>query len=269
MGDRPIGEDDLQAYVDGYLAPERRGAVEAYLAANSAVAAQVAAYAQQHKDLRTRLAAKANEPIPARLRIANIMVERRRAPKRLWAASAAAAVWLAVGLALGVSGHAWFSSHNAAMPPDTQRVAQDAITAYRTYVVEKVHPVEVGASQEAHLVQWLSRRLGKPLLAPDLTNQGFHLIGGRLLPAGSSPAALFMYEDGQGNRLTFYARPDGRDEQTAFRFESEGDVSAFSWIDQDLSYVITGRTDREKLLTIAETIHRQVEGRAPIRKDSL
>jgi len=32
MGDRPIGEDDLQAYVDDRLTPDLRESVEAFLA---------------------------------------------------------------------------------------------------------------------------------------------------------------------------------------------------------------------------------------------
>ena len=75
------------------------------------------------------------------------------------------------------------------------RVAGNAIAAHRIYVSERLHPVEVPAEQEAHLVQWLSRRVGKPLTAPNLKPQGYRLIGGRLLPAGGEAAALFMYEN--------------------------------------------------------------------------
>jgi anti-sigma factor RsiW len=39
-------------------------------------------------------------------------------------------------------------------------VFDDAIAAHRTFSVETRHPVEVGAYEEAHLVQWLSKRLG-------------------------------------------------------------------------------------------------------------
>ena len=138
-------------------------------------------------------------------------------------------------------------------------LAGDAIAAHRIYVGERLHPVEVAADQEAHLVQWLSRRLGKPLAAPDLTPQGYRLMGGRLLPAGSEPAALFMYEDGRGSRLTLYARSSDAEERTAFRFEAQGEVAAFSWIDKGLSYAVSARAERAQLLTIAEAIHRQAE----------
>jgi len=81
-------------------------------------------------------------------------------------------------------------------------ITADAIAAHRTYSVEVRHPVEVDAGQEAHIVQWLSKRLGHQLIVPDLTVAGFRLMGGRLLPAEDGPAAQFMYENGTGERLT-------------------------------------------------------------------
>lgn len=64
--------------------------------------------------------------------------------------------------------------------------------------------MEVAADQEAHLVAWLSKRLGTPLKVPRLDTLGFGLVGGRLLPGDQGPVAQFMYQDGQGQRLTLY-----------------------------------------------------------------
>ena len=46
--------------------------------------------------------------------------------------------------------------------------ARRAANAHAVYVPEVRHPVEVGADQEAHLVQWLSKRLAVPVRAPAL-----------------------------------------------------------------------------------------------------
>ncbi len=79
--ERPIGEDDLQAYLDGRLVPGRLRAVETYLAESPAAASRVAVEAEQRQALRDRLAFKAAEPIPARLRVAHL-VEAGRRPAR-------------------------------------------------------------------------------------------------------------------------------------------------------------------------------------------
>jgi anti-sigma factor RsiW len=159
-------------------------------------------------------------------------------------------------------GSAWIRDGRLLPSAHETNAAGDAITAYQTYVTERLHPVEVAADQEAHLVQWLSRRVGKPLMAPNLNQNGYRLMGGRLLPAGNQPAAMFMYEDGRGNRLTLYARSGDANGSTAFRFENQDGVLAFSWIDDGLSYVVAGRISREDLLAVAEAIYKQFEAQA-------
>ena len=269
-GERPIGEDDLQAYVDDRLASELRASVEAYLRGNPEVGARVQVDRQLRADLRERLAFKAQEPIPARLRIASLIGERRRRMQRRLGAIAAAMAWLVVGGAAGWTANTWLSaphSHSRSGPASV--AALNAITAHRTFVVEAAHPVEVPASQEAHLVQWLSRRLGAPLSAPDLSAQGFRLMGGRLLPAGEEPAAQFMYDDEKGTRLTLYVRPERASERTAFRFESQGDVSAFSWVDRGLCYAVTAKLDRARLLGLSEAIYHQLDPGDPAAANKL
>lgn len=253
--ERPVGEDDLQAYVDGRLAPELQHSVTAYLAANLPVAERLASDQEQRQALRDRLAFKADEPIPARLRISNILAERRRTGGRRHVAVAAAFGWLMAG---GVAG--WFANttFNEArigtsalnFPP----MANAAIAAHRTFVVESTHPVEVRADQQEHLVQWLSRRLGQTLSAPDLSGQGYRLMGGRLLPTDDGPAAMFMYDDDRGTRLTLYIR-SGNDDETGFASTRQKDVSAFFWTDRGLGYVVTAALDHDRLLPVARALH--------------
>ena len=116
-------------------------------------------------------------------------------------AVAAGVLIFAVGAGAG-----WFAADHetvasVSVPPATTGVAQNATAAYRTIVVE------VASAQEGHLLQWLSRRLGKPLVAPDLTPFGYKLMGGRLLPGNGSAAAQLMYDDASGKRPTLMFVP--------------------------------------------------------------
>lgn len=260
----PVRDDDLHAYVDGQASPARRAAIEAHLAVHPDVAADVAADQEIVALLRAGLAGKAAEPIPNRLRVARILAARRRRTWHRMGAVAAAVAWLAIGAGAG-----WFG-HGAVRGPlagtGAAAATGDAIAAYRTFVVEKLHPVEVPATQEAHLVQWLSRRLGRPLAAPDLTAQGYDLMGGRLLPAGRDPAAMFMYAGRDGTRLALYVHAGGSPGDAGFRFAQSDGVSAFAWVEQDLSYVVTATTDRPRLLDVAEAVYHQLSpptGRPP------
>lgn len=259
----PIGEDELQAYVDQRLAGERLAAIEAHLAANPDLREQLVADRRLRGTLRGQLEAKANEPVPARLRIANIRAGRRaRLAGTLLRAAAVIAIFVAG------AGGGWYAAtlHSPSrvqtaslQTASTATVTQGAVAAYRTFVVEVAHPVEVDAKQEAHLVQWLSRRLGRPLVAPDLSRHGYRLMGGRLLPAGSGQAAQFMYDDQSGKRLTLYVRHAEGGTETAFRFLREGDTASFAWIDQGFGFVVTAMAAREELLPIAEAVYHRFE----------
>jgi anti-sigma factor RsiW len=133
--------------------------------------------------------------------------------------------------------------------------------AHRLYIGEVRHPIEVKA-EENHLLPWLSRRVGTPLRAPDLAAFDLKLLGGRLLPGISGPAALFMYESGSGERFTLYcsrlAEP-----RTAFRYTADDKFGAVHWIEGGYGWVVSGPTDKPRLKGIASATYDQLENRAP------
>jgi anti-sigma factor RsiW len=89
MSQRPITEDDLHAFVDQALAPERLGEVVSYLNDHPDAAERVAAFASQREQLRGALASIADEPVPAELNLSHIIERRKRRPLRAWRAIAA------------------------------------------------------------------------------------------------------------------------------------------------------------------------------------
>lgn len=254
----PVGEDDLQARIDGRLPPERAEEVDAYLAAHPELRERWPQYAEQRQALRAAFAAQAEGPIPTRLRVAHLLAEQRRRRHSKLTRIAAAVGFIILG---GIGG--WtardvvsvLTSSTAAALAST--VFDDAIAAHRTFSVETRHPVEVGAGEEAHLVQWLSKRLAHQLIAPDLTALGFRLMGGRLLPADSGPAALLMYEDGKGTRLSCYYLAVDVAGETEFQYREQNGISAFYWVDDGLAYAIAGNADRDLLLKVAEVVYQQ------------
>ncbi len=254
-----IGEDDLQAFIDNRLAPADRAPVEAHLDAHPEIRERVMAERRQRAMLRGQLAAKFDEPVPERLRVAVLRAAQRQGRARTARSVAAALVIFTVGAAGG-----WFANHLMAPQAPTApaaSVASGASSAYRTFVVEVAHPVEVSSAQEAHLLQWLGKRLGRPLAAPDLSRFGYRLMGGRLLPAGDAAAAQLMYDDASGRRLTVYVRAASGTE-TAFRFQQEGDAATFAWIDQGFGFAVTAMTSRDELLPIAEAVYHRLAGKS-------
>ena len=212
-----VTEAELHAHVDGLLPEARRVEVEAYLAEHGEDAARVAAWREQNVALRAWFDPVLVESLPARVR--RPALARRVRPLLRYAAVAG---WIALG---GVGG--WYlHDYNVAKSADTVAFARRAAIAHIVYSPEVRHPVEVGADQEAHLVAWLSKRIGGSLKVPHLAQVGYQLVGGRLLPGNQGPVAQFMFQDGSGQRLTLYVRNGAGDsKETAFRYASERGVS--------------------------------------------
>jgi anti-sigma factor RsiW len=189
------------------------------------------------------------EPIPERMHL--------RQPA--WIAHAKAAILVGIGIAIGlmVSMVAPLSSDPSLA---SSQLPLRAARAHLVYASEVRHPVEVDATQQDHLVKWLSKRLGIDLKVPVLAREGFELLGGRLLPGNEGPVAQFMYQDQSGKRLTLYVtRPHKGDALTAFRFAQEGPVSVFYWMDSECGYALSGELDRPALAKVATAVYRQLE----------
>jgi anti-sigma factor RsiW len=172
------------------------------------------------------------------------------------AAAAAAALLLIVG---GAGSGWWLRDRSAAPVAAGPSFVADALSAHQVYAVEVRHPVEVDAGQADHLVTWLSRRLGFQVTAPDLTGQGFELVGGRLLPASTGPAAQLMYQDASGRRLTLYCRSSVDPAETAFRYARDGQLSALYWRDHGAAWALLGELPRDELLRVAHRVYQALQ----------
>ncbi len=249
----PVTNEDLVAFADGRLDTERAAEIKTWLGEHPDEAKQVAEWQRQTELLKAALDPVADEPVPPTLTEA---LHRRRARPLYWAmASAAAAAVIAfpLGLALG-----WYLTAANIMVSQGERLAETGLSTYRVYTAEVRHPVEVWADEEQHLVTWLTKRLGVPVKAPDLSRNGLKLVGGRLIVEGKAPLALLMYEDNSGRRFTLLIEhiPDGR--QTAFRYVHGDDACAFYWIEGDIGYALTGPADRNVVMQVAETVYEQL-----------
>jgi anti-sigma factor RsiW len=254
--DRPVSEDDLHAYVDDRLDTERRREVERHLHAQPELAQRMADYRAQRATLRAAFAVRAAEPIPPELNLSQLLDARLRRRPEWWRIAAA------IVLALGVGGAGGWYLALPAKPDRTQLamslLQQQAMSSHAVYSVERRHVVEVTAAERDHLAQWLSNRLGRSVAPPDLSLAGYQLIGGRLLATEhGGAAALFIYDDEQGIRLSVLMRPMGPDLRAPHSDMSQGAVNGCSWIAKGIGYAVVAATSGEALDRVAEQINRQ------------
>ena len=255
MSKLPITDDDLHAWADGQLAPERRTAVEQAMARDASLANRAADIQRQNAWLRNGLDAALHEPLPQRLLDAARMPA-KPAPShwRLMAIAASVAL-LAVGLAGG-----WYARDAVLERAGTPTTfARQAALTHALYAADANRPVEVWASEEKRLVTWLTKRLGFAVHAPDLNSFGYALVGGRLVAGNEQPTALFMYENAAKNRLTLQARKQAPGtSETAFHYAIEDGVGVYYWIDEQCGYALSGTLDRAQLLAIGRLVYGQL-----------
>lgn len=261
-----FSESDIHRLVDGELPPAQAGEVAAWVAADPARARQAEAYRRQRGLLHQRYDPLLGEPVPAAmLETVRSGPARRRAAANQSMFRRVAGIVLLAGActAGGWFGHARFDKGGYASVGDAMAVLpQRAAVAFAVYSPEVRHPVEVSASEEAHLTRWLSARLATPVRAPVLGPQGFQLVGGRLLPGEDRPVAQFMYQNTAGKRLTLYlstlAPGAASPRQSAFRFERVRNVNNFYWAQDNRAYALSGDIGREELMPVARAVYEQM-----------
>ncbi|MFG6485430.1 anti-sigma factor family protein [Roseateles sp. BYS78W] len=268
----PEGEARLHAFVDDQLPPEERLAVLEQLAADPAAAARVAQWQAQRMTLRSLARNWPLDETPPEL--SGIVL--RAAAAQRWRHHLPQALAAGLLLTLGVTGGYQWGRHEAGAPAwpaapagraaTVPGFAREAGVAFAVYSAEKRHPVEVTAAEQAHLVQWLSKRLGRPLQVPVLTDRGYALLGGRLLPGDASqpgsPRAQFMYENAGGDRLTLYVAvfaPGAAPAGTEFRVLQQDGRATLYWVDGDFGYALSASPAVE-LQPLAQRVHEQLAG---------
>jgi anti-sigma factor RsiW len=277
-------DETLHAWLDDELPAERRAEVEAWLRDHPEDAARVRLWAADAQALRTRLEPVLAEAVPQRLAQLVWSHAPSTAQAGGWQRWAAALLVFMLGGGVGAA-LMWRlqpASALATAPAGTPGGwIQRAAMAHAVYTPEVRHAVEVKA-QEEHLSRWLTRRLDTRVKLFDLRAQGFELVGGRLLPDVGRSSAQLMYQaiadpvtsamaaapaasgaETKPVRVTVYLRKPDDDTPAAFRFEQQGALGMFYWVEGKSAaggpcgYALVGELPRERLLALAEAIHRQ------------
>jgi anti-sigma factor RsiW len=259
-----IPDDDLHAYVDGQLPPDRHAQIAHALQAQPEAAEQVAAYLAQREALRAGLAPIAAEELPPRLQMQSLIAAQlaRRSSlaerRTIW--RAAAAVLLAFGIG-GAGGWALHSRFGTA-PSELTTMAQEAIANHVVYAADRRRPTELGAEQRDDLARWVSNRLGHPVAPPDMSSTGFHYMGGRLAATPQGPAGQFMYQNADGKRLTIFVLPMRDAADTPTRMVDVGSMDGCAWIDKGVGYTVVAPLPPAELDHLATEVRRKLEGAA-------
>ena len=265
MNDQRIDDSELHALVDGELDAARQAEVEAWLSENPEAAKRVARYRAQNAGLHALFDGVLNEDLPPP--IVDALAGRRRQWLPRSAAIAAGIALLLTGAVAGwvVRGEVRLGSEDAAQvaqatpPIDTQELM---VRAAMAHVVSSDEDLRLAAPDDAgDIGQYVSTRMGERVRVPQLTSLGYRLVGSRVLPDTGGPAAQFVFEDSDGERVSLYVRSEtagGVD----ITYALADDLSMFYWNDSEHSYALVreleDETGRDALLQAARVVYRQI-----------
>ena len=294
---RPFSDVDLHAFVDGQVNPERRALIDAYLKATPAEAARVDQWKRQNEAIRGAFSAAASEPVPLWLTIGQVASGRdrpaargldpiqdnraarpatarhgtartsRRHGSHAWKPACLFVAAFAAGLALPYAVPEWPAAVEHWLPAtprvqQMQRLADRTLEAHRTFGVDPDRPVEVTDTPPGTLAAWFKRHVGFPVRVPDLRRAGWTLRGGRVVPGDAGAAALMVFEDAVGDRLSLVAArvSNPAPSDTAFTVL---DGPTLVWLDGPVGFGIATSKERPWLADNARSLYRGVyEGAA-------
>lgn len=247
-----ITNQELMAYVDKELDMKRRADVDVFLRKNPVVGTELNEYMLINQAFHRMFDPVLEERVPKRL------LDVDKPKRRLFSLAQVASLMVALMLgsvagwiARGENLQLFWAPHSKTMV-----MVEDAFSYHAVYTPEVKHPVEVTRDQQKHLVNWLTKRLKTKIQAPSLSNLGFDLLGGRLLTTGEHPAAQFMYENAQGQRVTLFTRKREQSEAaSSFRYASRDNINGFYWIDGELSFALLADIPKQRVSELAHYVY--------------
>ena len=260
--------------------------LEALRAAPRLIQAASAPFAPQPRDgaaggLDAATMLQSDPPLAAPMLVS--VAERRRGHDAMVGAGAMVVAALAALLAglyvagslQGLTGLGWLPRAAAIAPAlqpasapgaPAETVVGRALEAHLAFAEDLEVPVEFDAKAATQLVAYLSHRVGVPVQAPNLTAQGFQLLGGRLLPVPDGVAAMLVYEahDGQRVGLVVTRATPGGDAGLQYQAAEQGPVHAVRWSTGDEIYVLTSRRGAAETLRLAVAAATGVAAARPV-----
>lgn len=244
----PPSERDLHAYVDHQLSDADRQLLEIFLGNHPEVAAQVQAWQQDAQHLRAALGGALQQPANPELDPAVIRQRLKRRSRQHLASAAALLIAVSVG---GFSG--WQAREMTLL--STSLPMSDALQAYRLIAQQGLLPADYKVSEDGDMQGWLDRYFTRAHRLPDLSGAGFKAVSGRLLSTDQGPAAMVVYENQGGQKISFYVRPPGPKNYLLPRgSRSDGGLQAEYWSGSGYNYAMVSPADTPAAHLLKQTV---------------
>lgn len=259
-----IGTMDVNGYLDGELGPDEAAEIEEKLDRDPEARARLDAFARQKSKVGAALAAL--DPAAPNLRTARLerrlahVMAREMSPRKpaafgtlIRGGSQIAAVCALVSV--GWWGHALMAPTGGGVP----EYVSEAVGAHQVFADDALYPAEFTGSAVGSAAEWFSHKIGVPVSAPDLSARDMSLVGARLLGTKEGPLAQFIYEDGNGKRmsLTLARHPQDRPVQ-ALKVVDYPNRAVGYWSNANIDFAIVGEGGSDAVQSLAQDVAKNI-----------
>jgi anti-sigma factor RsiW len=239
-GPAQVDDNDLHAFLDGELSPERSNEIAHEIGRNPSLSERVAAF-RRDKDLLAGIYGPLTaRPLPAAWLE---RIERRRSYARLpRSALALASIAATILLLLGAI------TYYTYRPSDP--MLAEALAASRQTAVAEQHLAGTAIQTAGGPDQVLAGALRTAAKVPDLSSFGFRLVGIDVFERKHGVHAVNLtYRNVQGHDFTIYVR--GSDGSARFDLLKQGSLRVCIWQDDAIAAVMMGEMPAGEMMRIA------------------
>jgi len=237
----------LHARLDNELDMAGSASVDVHLSDCRACAAQYQALQNLHEEIVAADLAYA-PGIALERKLADRFLREEKSPRRLWNWN-----WLNASVMGGVAIAAVLLIISI---PMLRVNSTDAISAEildnHLRALQAVHQVDVPSSDQHTVKPWFQGKTSFSPPVPDLTQDGFVLVGGRLEVIHQQPAAAIVYRRRQ-HVIDLYVSPSTRAD-SKIELRELGGYHLLHWMQNNMSYWAVSDVDATDLRTFADLI---------------
>jgi anti-sigma factor RsiW len=165
-----------------------------------------------------------------------------------WLALAAAIVFAAI--------IAWNVLPRLQRPGNDQFLATQLIASHVRSLMAN-HLTDVASSDQHTVKPWLDTKLDFAPAVPDLSSEGFPLLGGRLDYLDNRPVAALIYQR-RKHFINLFVWPAGRDETRTPKTITRQGYQLLHWADSDFNYWAVSDVNEADLQAFKQQFEKQV-----------
>jgi anti-sigma factor RsiW len=174
--------------------------------------------------------------------------------------AAAVVVGTAVVVAVG-----WqVATHTHSSPPSAALAAEQGSAAAAVAIAQAARarhsrdlPMDIATPDARRVERYLQPRLGVALQVPALHEEGFQLVGSRLVDVGEQTAGFIAYRGSYGQRLSLLVLPGQHPQDTALPKNIAGGLPATVWAGPEALWALVGEVEPTQLPALAHLIQRR------------